>query len=62
MGLRPCGSQVVVFSWSPQLLDLSRGAAAGPFVRGCETERSLKWMIEDIGVVDEMIQRRALSV
>ncbi|MQL92186.1 hypothetical protein Taro_024795 [Colocasia esculenta] len=22
MGLRPCGPQVVVFSWSPQLLDL----------------------------------------
>ncbi|MQM22279.1 hypothetical protein Taro_055328 [Colocasia esculenta] len=22
MGLRPCGLQVVVFSWSPQLLDL----------------------------------------
>ncbi|MQL93847.1 hypothetical protein Taro_026497 [Colocasia esculenta] len=30
--------QVVVFSWSPQLLDFLRGAAAGPFVRGCETE------------------------
>ncbi|MQL76496.1 hypothetical protein Taro_008888 [Colocasia esculenta] len=62
MGLRPCGPQVVVFSWSPQLFDLSRGAAAGPFVRGCETERSLKWQIEEIGVVEEMIQRRALTV
>ncbi|MQM16900.1 hypothetical protein Taro_049861 [Colocasia esculenta] len=30
---------VVVFGWSPQLLDFSRGAAARPFVHGCETER-----------------------
>ncbi|MQL86447.1 hypothetical protein Taro_018988 [Colocasia esculenta] len=27
------------FSWTPQFLYLLSGAAAGPFVRGCETER-----------------------
>ncbi|MQM18873.1 hypothetical protein Taro_051871 [Colocasia esculenta] len=75
MGLRRCGPQVVVFSWSPQLLDLFTWSGSWtfrPWLR-FPTElvtseahpyahRSLKWLIEEIGVVEEMIQRRALSV
>ncbi|MQM18840.1 hypothetical protein Taro_051834 [Colocasia esculenta] len=48
MGLRLCGPQVVVFSWSPQLLDLSRGVAAGPFVRGCETESRQTFLVYSV--------------
>ncbi|MQM05945.1 hypothetical protein Taro_038762 [Colocasia esculenta] len=32
MGLRPCGPQVVVFSWSPQLLDLFTWSGSWTFL------------------------------
>ncbi|MQM03313.1 hypothetical protein Taro_036094 [Colocasia esculenta] len=32
MGLRPCGLQVVVFSWSPQLLDLFTWSGSWTFL------------------------------
>ncbi|MQL83565.1 hypothetical protein Taro_016072 [Colocasia esculenta] len=65
MGLRPCGPQVVVFSWSPQLLDLFMWSGNWTFrswLRDREVDLNLEWLIEEIGVVEEMIQRRALSV
>ncbi|MQM21817.1 hypothetical protein Taro_054862 [Colocasia esculenta] len=42
MGLRQCGPQVWWFGWSPQFFGFTCGcgAVAGPYVRGCETERS----------------------
>ncbi|MQL94430.1 hypothetical protein Taro_027089 [Colocasia esculenta] len=65
MGLRPCGPQVVVFSWSPQLLDLftwrqlDLSSVAARLRVG---RRNLEWLIEEIRAVEEMIQRRVLSV
>ncbi|MQL73204.1 hypothetical protein Taro_005561, partial [Colocasia esculenta] len=66
MGLRPCGPQVVEFSWSPQLLDLfyverqlDLSSVAARLRVG---KRSLKWLIVETEVVEEMIRRRTLSV
>ncbi|MQL87626.1 hypothetical protein Taro_020171, partial [Colocasia esculenta] len=48
MGLRPCGLQVVVFSWSPQLLDLFSWSGSWTFHCGCETEsRQTKFEMAD---------------
>ncbi|MQL81403.1 hypothetical protein Taro_013869 [Colocasia esculenta] len=41
--------------------DLRRSSKGGPS-QPMSDHRSLKWQIEEIGVVEEMIQRRALSV
>ncbi|MQL72518.1 hypothetical protein Taro_004852 [Colocasia esculenta] len=91
MGLRPCGPQVVVFSWSPQLLDLFSWSGSWTFrswllrpvherrtrikyVIGLtglaevfrhswyQSKKFMEWLIEEIGVVEEMIQRKVPSV
>ncbi|MQM17060.1 hypothetical protein Taro_050025, partial [Colocasia esculenta] len=57
-----------LFSWVPQVLcepGLCSGLVpvlvlyhrAGPYVRGCEAERNLRWLIGGIGVVEEMSLR-----
>ncbi|MQM11081.1 hypothetical protein Taro_043983 [Colocasia esculenta] len=66
MGLRPCGPQVVFIAIVPVFFICS---VLGEFPTEPVTSeahpyshRNLKWLIEEIGVVEEMIQRRALSV